>query len=365
MDKNSRIKSIDALRGFDMLFIMGLSSLIISVCKLWPDSGVAQWLSLQMTHAPWHGLRHHDTIFPLFLFLAGMTFPFSLSAQREHGRSTAQIVLKIVRRGLVLVLLGLVYEGLLQFDFANQRVASVLGRIGLAWMFAALLYMSLKPRTTGCIAVLLLVGYWLLLWLAPGGGDPFSYEGNIVGVVDRKLLPGSLCYGDVDPEGILSTIPSVVTALLGMLTGELVRLPAEKMSGGRKTLVMLGAAAVLIAVGCIWNKVFPINKNLWTSSFVCVVGGYSIALYALFYWIIDVRGLNRWAFPLRVIGLNSITVYMAQSIIGFRDIEEFFLGGVLGLLPEAWSGIAGNLGYIVVVWLFLYFLYRKNVFLKV
>ncbi len=196
--------SLDAVRGFDMFFIMGLSGLIVAICNLFPDSAFMGWLGSQMSHVEWNGLTHHDTIFPLFLFIAGISFPFSLDKQRSSGKSEKDIIIKIVKRGLTLVLLGFVYNGIFKLDFENMRYASVLARIGLAWMFAALLFVKCNTKTNVFISFILLIGYWLIMWLVPNSATPFSFEDNLVGVVDRALLPGRLNNGTFDPEGILS-----------------------------------------------------------------------------------------------------------------------------------------------------------------
>jgi len=367
--------SIDALRGFDMLFIMGFTGLVINLCNLFP-SGAECWLARTMKHVPWNGLAHHDTIFPLFLFIAGLSFPFSIAKQKEQGRSMKYILLKIFRRGLTLVCLGIICNGFFRFDFANLRVASVLGRIGLAWMFAALIYIYFKPAARAAIAAVILVGYWLLVCYVPApdvpGADPLSMQGNLVGYVDRILMPGRLIYdgGRFDPEGLLSTLPAIVTAMLGMAAGEFVRsektgLGTEKLSGAKKAGYMGLASVALLAAGLLWSLVFPINKMLWSSSFVLVVGAYSLALFALFYYVIDVKGLRKWTFFFRVIGMNSITIYVAQSIIDFHKIDRFFLGGLADKLPEEWGAVVLSAGYVAVCWLFLYFLYKKQIFLKV
>jgi predicted acyltransferase len=366
-NRKERLLSLDALRGFDMLFIMGLSGWIVSLCGLFPSSGLMAWLSSQMEHVEWNGLTHHDTIFPLFLFIAGISFPFSIAKQRENGKTERQILVKVIKRGVILVFLGMVYNGLFQLNFADLRCASVLGRIGLAWMFSALLFMKLRPKTLGIVAAVLLVGYWLLLWLVPGGADTYSFGHNFAGTVDRVLLPGRLIYGNnhFDPEGLLSTLPAVVTAMLGMFTGQFIRLSDDKVSGNKKVLYMLAAAVVLLIVGWAWSYVFPVNKKLWSSSFVCVVAAYSLFLFAAFYYIIDVKGYRKWTLFFRVVGMNSITIYLAQSIINFSQASKFFFGGLAGKFPEVWANLINATGYIIVCWLFLWFLYRKNVFLKV
>lgn len=368
--QSQRLMSLDALRGFDMLFIMGFSGLVMALCSLFPG-GTDCWLYATMEHAEWNGLTHHDTIFPLFLFLAGMSFPFSYSKQTASGASRSRIYLKIFKRALTLICLGIVYNGFFKLNFENLRICSVLGRIGLAWMFAAILYMNLKPLTRGLVCAALLIGYWLLICLVPApdvpGADPLTMQGNLVGYIDRLITPGRLIYdgGRFDPEGLLSTIPAIATAMLGIFTGEFVRISEDRISGSRKTACMFGAAAVMLGLGLLWSLVFPINKMLWSSSFVLVVGAYSLAMFSLFYYIIDVRKWQKWTLFFRVIGLNSITIYMAQSIISFSSINRFFLGGLAGMLPENWADLVLRTGYVAVCWLFLYFLYKKNVFLKV
>ena len=366
--KNQRLMSLDTLRGFDMFFIMGLSGLIVSLCALWPNAFTAE-IAQQMGHVKWNGLQHHDTIFPLFLFLAGVSFPFSLAKQRENGATTGKIYAKIFRRAAMLIFLGMVYNGLFQLDFANLRVASVLARIGLAWMGAALLFVNFGVKTRAWIAAAILVIYALLskFVCAPDmpGADPLSMEGSLVGWVDRLLMPGRLIYdnGRFDPEGLLSAVPAVVTAMFGRFTGELIR--SEKYTGNRKTVMMLIGGAILAVVAYVGNFFVPINKMLWSSTFVCAVGAYSLIMMAIFYYIVDVKGWQKWTLVFRVVGMNSITIYLAQRIISFSGINKFFFGGLAGLCSEAVGEVILDAGFVVVCWLFLYFLYKKKVFLKI
>ena len=239
--------------------------------------------------------------------------------------------------------------------------------IGFAWMTAALLYVWLGVRARAVLAVVLLVGSWLLFRFvgAPDfpGAAPFSPEGNLGCWIDRTVFGANHIYEKIfDPEGSAGFLPAIVTPMLGMFAGELLR---SRLTGGRKTALLLGAAAVLTAAGLALSVSQPVVKALWSSSFVLVAGGYSVAMLALFYWIVDVKGWRGWTFFFKVIGMNSITIYMAQRIVGFGGIAAFLLGGVAGLFPSAWGKAVLAAGYIAVCWLFLLFLYRKNVFLKV
>ena len=365
-EKNGRLLSLDVLRGFDMSFIMGGEVVLICLASLFPN---LKFIAEQMGHSQWDGFTFYDLIFPLFLFLAGISFPFSMAKQLSIGKSRSAISLKVLKRGMMLVLLGVVYNGLLQFDFETLRYASVLGRIGLAWMFASLLYIWLRRKWLVLFSAVVLLGYWALLTLvaapdAPEGASSLSVDGCIVGYVDRCLLPGTLHNVIHDPEGLLSTLPAVVTALLGIFTGEFVR-SRRVTSEYRKVAAMLGAAIVLLVVGYVWNLVFPINKNLWSCSFVCCAGGWSLLLFALFYLVVDVIGLRKWAFPLRVIGMNSITIYLAQQFVDFSKPVNALFGGVLELLPREYHALGWWCCYMLVCWCLLYILYRKKVFLKV
>lgn len=366
LNEYKRLESLDALRGFNMLFITGLGGLIASICKLFPN-GDGCFLEMQMHHVAWNGLAHHDTIFPLFLFLTGVSFPFSLAKSREKGISSRKIYWKIVKRAAALILLGMVYNGLLQFDFEHLRFYSVLGHIGLAWMIAAILQINLKTKPRAIIAGIILIGYWLLCMIpAPdvaGTVDSLSKDGCLAGWVDRMLFPGHLCYGNFDPEGLLSTLPATVTAMLGMFTGDFIR--KDGLGDNRKTLYMLGAAAVLLVTGLVWANWFPINKKLWTSTFTLVVGAYSIAMLALFFWIIDVKGHKGWALPLKVVGMNSLLCYFLPSIVNINSSVKFFFGGIMSLVPEQWVPVISNFAFLLTCWAILFLCYKKKIFLKV
>ena len=368
MKPSERLQSLDALRGFDMLFIMGFASLVVAVCGLWPNA-VTDSIASQMGHASWDGFTHHDTIFPLFLFIAGVSFPFSLSKQRSLGLSTGTIYAKIVRRALTLVLLGVIYNGLFRLDFENLRIASVLGRIGLAWGIAAVLYLNFGVKARIAIAAAILVGYGLLsaLVAAPdvAGAGPLTREGCLAGYVDRLLLPGKLYGKTFDPEGLLSTVPAVVTAMLGMFTGEFVRRSEERTSGSRKTLWMAAGAVALLALALCLDPLQPINKKLWTPAFVFAAGAYSLGMFALFYYIIDVCQWRRWSYFFKVIGVNSITIYMVQRIVRVSYTSEFFFGGLASKLSPEAAAVVLSAGYVAVCWLLLWFLDRKKIYLKI
>lgn len=364
---SKRLESLDALRGFDMLFIMGGSGLVVALCTVLGMKDC--WLAQQMVHVPWEGLKHHDTIFPLFLFIAGATFPFSYAKQVAKGVSRGRVLLQIAYRAAMLFLFGLVCNGLLGFKFDHLRVWSVLGRIGLAWAGASVLYVFLKDhlKTRVGIAAGILLGYALLarFVVAPDfpAEDPFSMKGCIVCWVDRVVTPNHTYKELYDPEGLLGILPATVTAMLGMFAGAFLR--RGDVTGNRKVLGLLAAALGLGVAGYAMSFLMPVNKALWSSSFVLAVGCYSAAMLALFYWLIDVKGWRRWAFFFKVIGMNSITIYIAMRFMGFGTMSRYFFTGIAELGNADWSRFTFAIGQIALEWLFLWYLYRKNTFLRV
>jgi predicted acyltransferase len=345
-----------------MFWIVGGDTLATVLLNRFP-SRTSDTLKQQLEHVEWEGFRFYDLIFPLFLFLVGCVIPFSL---QKYSDNPAAAVGRILRRTLLLILLGLICNGLLNFAPAQLRWCGVLQRIGICYGLAALLCLTLTPRKLVITITSILLGYWALLAFIPvPGGVPGDYSkaGNLAGWVDRTVLPGVILkpyYGDGDNEGLLSTVPAVATPLIGCLAGIWLR---SSRSGLVKTLGLVLAGAVLLAIGTAWGHLFPIIKNLWTSSFVLVAAGWSLLLTAVFYFIIDVIGFRRWAFPFTVIGVNAITIYVAPRFIDFDHLTSFFLSGT-ARLSGSWSEVVTASGVLVAEWLFLLWLYRSRVFLR-
>ena len=365
---DKRLMSLDALRGFDMFWIMGGAEIFVALAAVtgWP---VLQWWSTQMEHVSWHGFAFFDMIFPLFLFIAGISFPFSYAKNYNGSDKKKALYRHIIQRGLTLVVLGIIYNNAVRFDFANMRYGSVLGHIGLAWMFAALIYVNAGKTFRIVWLTGILIGYWLLMMLFPahdlGATDPYSMEGSLVGYIDRMLMPGQLYLKVHDPEGLFNTVPAIGTALLGMLTGQFLRSEHFKTNLSRKALVMMLAGACLVIVGKLWGLVFPINKNLWTSSFACFAGGISLMLFSVFYLVIDVWKFRRWSHFFAIIGVNSITIYLGGRIFNLGEVSNFLFGGVVGFFSGEWARLMGAIAYVAVGWIILYFFYKKKIFLKV
>ena len=370
MEKKDRLMSLDAFRGFDMFWIMGGEGLVCTIAALF---GCPEFHK-SFGHVPWEGLQFMDTVFPTFLFMAGVSFPFSAAKSLERGMPRGLVARRALRRGITLMLLGLVYGGFLQrLNFADFRIPSVLGYIGFGWMFAAWIYLyvkNVKARIGIAVGILASVTLFFGFVPAPDAAATavkFSPEWHFGCWLDRTILGAHKLGGAkslFDNEGFGGLFCTIATAMLGMFAGEIVRRGGVAATG-RKALNLLGCAALCLAFGLLLSLFYPIVKNLWSPSFVLVVGGYSFAMFALFYWLVDVKGWAKWSFFFQVIGMNSITIYLAQRFVGFGTASKFFLGGLAGLLPEHWGHLVLGLGYISACWLFLWFLYRKNVFLKV
>lgn len=375
--ESQRLISLDALRGFDMFWIIGGEHIIHALAELthWP---VLNWISTQMHHTVWNGCTFYDMIFPLFLFISGVSMPFSFGKKviAANVKSTYElppdvkrkIYPDMLRRTIILILLGLVVNGLFKFNgYENTRFASVLGRIGIAWFFAGLIYLNCNLKKQVFWFCFILIGYWLVMVLIPvpgfGAGN-LTMEGSLESYIDRLFLPGRLHSKVHDPEGILSTIPAVATGLLGIFTGSFIK--GKRYDPLKNVYFLLLAAALLILLGLAWDCVFPINKRLWSSSFVLFVGGYSIAFFALFYLIIDVLGWKKWTFPFLLIGMNSIVIYMAvEGVVNFGYTADFIFGGLINLASEQLQVLLKAISVIIVELVFLYFLYRNKLFLKV
>ncbi|MBM3964883.1 MAG: DUF5009 domain-containing protein [Planctomycetes bacterium] len=360
--QSSRLMSIDALRGFDMFWIIGgddfFALLLGASTFAWAPA-----LKDQLEHVEWQGFRFYDLIFPLFIFLVGCAIPLSLEKYRsEPGR----IYARILRRTLLLVAMGLVYNQIQDLDWKNLRWMGVLQRIGICYGITALLFVTLKTKDLMVIFVSILLGYWALLLLVPvpsGSAGVLTPSGNLAGYVDRTFLPGKILkeyYGHGDNEGLLSTIPAIATTLLGVFSGML--LQSKLTSWGKASVLALAGIGCLVA-GDAWGSVFPIIKNLWTSSFVLYAGGWSMILLAIFYTLIDVIGWRRWAWIWVVVGANAITIYLAQQFIPFEGISKFLFGGVASLAGNYQAlTLAG--GVLAIKWTLLAFMYRHRIFLR-
>ena len=359
-----RIVSIDALRGFDMFWISSGDTFFIALFTL-IGTPVALGLAEQLDHPAWSGFRFYDIIFALFLFIMGVVMPLSITRRLEKGDSRSLLYKHIIRRTILLFLLGLVYNGIFDLNFAQARYSGVLQRFAFTYFFASIIVMNFKLKGQMIWAACITLGYWLVLLLVPAPGFhtyDLTPQGNICGYIDRTFLPGSFCcYKYGDNEGILTMFPAIVNVLFGVLAGQWL---LSALSNNEKIKKLSLTGGIFIGAALLLSLILPINKYLWTGSFMLLTSGISFLLLCLFFWIIDVKGYQKWAFPFIVIGLNPITIYVAQGIFDFGIIANIFIHGFRNNLGS-FEPVFVAFCTLAVKWLFLYFLYRKKIFLKV
>lgn len=309
----NRLLSLDAFRGAT---IAGM--ILVNNPGSWTDAYP------QLRHSAWHGWTFTDMIFPFFLWIVGVAMTYSFEKRRESGASTRSILMHVLRRSLIIFALGVFLNGfpfglLDPFSFNTLRIPGVLQRIAICYLIASVLLLTTRIRTQVLWSVGLLVVYWLMVMLIPVpgyGAGVLDPKGNLLWFVDSSILSGhTWIYAPTegfDPEGIISTIPSIVTVLFGVLTGHWLR---TKRTQEEKTIGMFVVGFAMLLVGAIADMWLPINKNMWTSSFAVFMGGWALVCFATFYWLIDVKGYSRWTMPFRVFGMNAIALYVASELV--------------------------------------------------
>lgn len=353
-----RLESLDALRGLDMLCILGLDAFFYALYAFNPGE-TTLWLAQQFGHKAWAGLAVYDLIFPLFVFISGAAMAFSLEKKRSRGVSETRQIAEFFRRGLLLAFIGFVLQGGLSFNFAATRFASVLALIGLSNAIGGTLAILLKSPKRILIALFAISG---TIALAQFLGGDFTPENSVNAKIDRALLPGKMHDGIFDPEGILCIVSASVSVLFGYFAGTLVRSPIKKLL---KPILLAGAGALLLGIAFLTDlSGYPIIKKLWTQSFVFAAAGWSLIAFALFYALFDVLPLKRLAFPLRIIGVNALAIYILQWVFPFDNISRLLFGGTAELCGNAASLVLVS-GSILLKWLFLYWLNRRAVYFKI
>jgi predicted acyltransferase len=311
-----RLSSLDVFRG-----------ITVAVMILVNMAGVADDKYPPLDHAAWNGCTPTDLVFPFFLFIGGVAMNFSLSKYTADNKPTTAVYIRILRRAAILFVLGLLLngfwnKGIWTFDFSSLRWMGVLQRIGLTYLFASLVVLKLPRKGQWILAASLLIGYWLMMMYVPVpgyGAGVLTREGNFGAFIDRLIIPKAHLYkGDGfnymgDPEGLFSNIPAIVTVLIGYFAGNWLQTKKQTNSETSMDLVLFGLACLVI--GIIWDVAFPINKKLWTSSYVVFTGGWALLLLAGCYELIEVRLIKRWSKPFEVMGLNAIALFIASVLL--------------------------------------------------
>lgn len=380
--KAERVLSLDAFRG-----------ITIAAMILVNNPGSWTYVYPPLRHAEWNGWTPTDLIFPFFLFIAGIAIPISLGRKIERGENRSKIMAGVFRRSATLFLLGLFLASFPFFHLSRIRIPGVLQRIAVCFLFASLIFLFTSARAQAITAAALIALYWVLMKLVPvpqdyvasvveRGGD-VEKEGNLAAYIDNTLLHGHLWSQTKtwDPEGLLSTIPAIATVLSGVLAGYWIK---SDRNPKEKTIGMLIAGFAGVAIGQIMDVWFPINKNLWTSSYVVFTAGMALLFLALCYWLIDYRGYKRWAEPFVIYGMNAITVFVLSGIVA--RVMGLIKEGVpqpdgsvaqISLQPyyyekffASWAGPMNGsllfaLAFILLMFVPVYLLYRNRIFIKV
>jgi len=366
------------MRYLSLDFFRGLTIALMIVVN---NPGTWQSIYDPLEHADWHGCTPTDLVFPFFLFIVGVALWFSFS--KFNQQLTSALTRKILRRAALIFLIGLALNAFPFFnkDWSELRILGVLQRIGLAYGLAAFLCVLLSRQVLAVTAGFLLAAYWTVLHLG-GGADPYALESNIVRQVDLMLLgAGHLWMGKgipFDPEGLLSTLPAVVTVIIGYLTGSLIA--ARKSEPGRLVYDLLFYGTIIGVSGLIWGLAFPINKSLWTSSFVLYTGGLAMIFLSLCVWALDLRGWNTWAKPFLVFGSNPLFAFVLAALvvktaglIKYTDAEGKSRSALYWVYQHVFYPInQAELGsflyalcFTAVIWLVCLVLYRKGIFIKI
>lgn len=384
--------SLDALRGFDMFWIVGGEEVVHALYRAWPSPPL-HLLDSQMDHKPWQGVAFYDLIFPLFVFIVGASLVFSITRMIEQEGKAAALK-RIFFRSLLLYTLGLFYYGGISKGVDHIRWMGVLQRIAISYFFAALLFTMFRLRGLILACVALLLGYWALTSLVPIRDfnlekqhleslhltpespetrtrflattnmvrDRFDDGLNLTQHIDYQFLPGFKWDGAYDPEGLLSAFPAIGTCLLGVFAGLLLRngsIPDQK-----KVFYLLGGGIAAVCLGFLWGLQFPVIKKIWTSSYVLVAGGYASIFLAIFYQVIEIWNWRQWCTPFLWIGMNPITIYLALNFVPLEDLAKRIFGGPL----QQSLGTKGDLLIAVAVVLMMFaivrLLYRRKIFLR-
>ncbi len=369
----NRLVSLDVLRGITIAFMI-----LVNNGKVYPYPA--------LEHSVWNGWTPTDLVFPTFLFLVGITIVFSFESRLSKGSSKSSLLFHTFRRALILFLLGLVVNGFPYFPLGTLRIYGVLQRIAICFLIASVLYLlDRRPVSKVVIVVVTLIGYWILMrWVpVPGFGLPcrdiplLDPNRNLAAYLDRHIFPGRLYEGVRDPEGLLSTLPAMGTTLLGMLTGMWLR---SQRSPSRKALGLLMAGVLGILLGLLWGHWFPINKKLWTSSYVLFAAGCSLVALAICYWAVDIKNWkNGWTYVWLVFGTNAITAYVFSELfattlskihihIGAAKVSlssYVFLKCFMEIPSHHLASLGYSIFFVVVCFVPTFLLYRKKIFLKV
>lgn len=360
---SQRMLSLDIFRG---LTIAGM--IIVN------DPGSWDQVYDPFLHAHWNGITPTDLVFPFFLFIVGVSIALSYTKQVAQGKSRREMTIKILRRSAIIFGLGVFLNLFPQFNFAEVRIPGVLQRIALVFLACALLFLYVDYKNIVRIGIGFLVGYWLIMCFVPtpGYGQVMLEPGkNVAAWIDSLIIPGKMWQGTWDPEGVLSTFPSIVTGICGIVAGKVLLSP---VSQEQKLVRLLTGGFIVFTIGAAWHWIFPINKNLWTSSYTLYTAGLATMSLATLIWAVDVKGWNKWAQPAMVFGTNAIAAYVLHGTLihlffipeSGNNINSLFMGGLTGIgLAPKFASLLWALAYCAVCYGIVLILYKRKIFIKI
>lgn len=391
-DRRERLLSLDALRGFDMFWIVGGEEFFRALARAWPVAPLRE-LERQLSHSEWEGVTFYDLIFPLFIFIVGVSLVFALGRSIERNGKTATLKHVLVR-GLTLYALGLFFYGGISKGLDHVRWLGVLQRIALCYVAAGVIFCTFRVRGMVGIFVALLVGYWALatfvpvhdfnlerqhlknIGLRPDDAEtaarfraaPVTVRGRfedgltLPQHLDFEYLPGFKWDGAYDPEGLLSTLPAIATCLFGVFAGLL--LTTERVAVQQKVWLLFAAGTASLALGFLWGFQFPIIKRIWTSSYALVAGGYSCLLLGAFYQVVEIWQWRTWCRPFVWIGMNPITIYLVFNLVHFDEFANRLVGGPIQKTLGVWGDVLHALVVVGMMLALVRFLYQRKIFIR-
>jgi predicted acyltransferase len=356
----ARLTSLDAFRGMTIASMMLVN-----------NAGNWEHVYAPLRHASWNGWTFTDTVFPFFIWISGVSMTFSFAKRVEAGADRGKLLLHTLRRALLIFLLGMVLNGFPYYNLATIRIPGVLQRIAICYFFAGLIFLYTSRRVQTWLAFGFLVVYWALMMFVPvpgGAAGVLEKEGNLAQYIDSLFLSGHMYSATKtwDPEGILSTLPAISTALFGVLTGHLLR---SRMPMIEKTVWLFVGGNILMFAGVWWDNSFPINKNLWTSSYTLLMAGMAAVVFGCCYWLIDVKGYRKWARPLVIYGSNAIAVYVLAGLIarieGMAKLRAPIDAALNVIASPINASLLHAIGYVLLLYGVAWVLHRKGWFLRV
>jgi predicted acyltransferase len=359
-----RLLSLDAFRGITIA-----AMILVNFPGSWGN------IYTPLEHAQWNGITPTDLIFPFFLFIVGVSIAFAYTKRLESGTPLNKVYTKLVFRALKIYAVGLMLNLIPDFNFADLRYAGVLQRISVVFLICGFLFLKTSWKTQAITGVILLIGYWLAMTLIPTPGfDAVMLEPgqNLAAWIDTQFLPGKMWHGTWDPEGLFSTLPALVTTTTGMLTGTFL---LGKKSWEQKVIYLLIAGFLLTIAGSVWSWAFPLNKNLWTSSYVLFTSGLAMMTLGTLIYLVDVLGYKKWTSFGVIYGSNAIAIYVLADLLGIvfyvikfggNSLNEHFfsLFSTNAALDPRFVSMVYALLFVGLNFIPAYLLYRKKIFIK-